>query len=133
MILQERIKYRRETSGHHKKGESKKGERGKKNLVVKAKYPAVSVVDTPFGDGEDESSHKEHVRYLKQLCSNYTKNANSIETLMKRTYRKRRYDITNTSDTASNIAEDYPQLKMPCGVSSLIFILSFLAIQLCFL
>ena len=71
MILQERIKYRRETSGHHKKGESKKGERGKKNLVVKAKYSAVSVVDTPFGDGEDESSH---------------------------------------------IAEDYPQLKMPCGL-----------------
>ena len=58
-------------------------------LLTELKYPAASVTDTPFGDVEDESSHKDHIRYLKQLCNNYTKNAISTRTLMKRTYKKK--------------------------------------------
>ena len=121
MTLMERLKYRRHTSGQHTYGT--KGREKKSCGTKKTIRPVVPTVSTPFGQGEDESTHRNNIRYLKQLCSRSPLNVESIESLMKRTFTNRRYHITTGSvDTASSIVEVYPPLKMPYGVSVLLFI-----------
>lgn len=117
MILQERIKYRRETSGHHKKKTT--SEQSSQKPKEKPIFPQVPSVDSEFGDGEDNHSHQNNVRYIQLKCSKGKGEEDAVNTLMKRTYQKRRYDVTSENSilTALEVAAIYPPLKTAIGVS----------------
>ena len=119
MILQERIKYRRESSGHHKIKTTSSSEKSSQKPVEKPIFPQVPSVGSEFGDGKDDQSHQNNVRYIQQKCSRDKGNDETINTLMKRTFQKRRYDMTSgkSNHTALEVAEIYPPLKTAIGVS----------------
>ena len=124
MILQERIKYRRESSGHHKIKTTSSSEKSSQKPVEKPIFPQVPSVGSEFGDGKDDQSHQNNVRYIQQKCSSKKcsrgkGNDETINTLMKRPFQKRRYDVTSgkSNHTALEVAVIYPPLKTANGVS----------------
>ena len=110
-MLSERLKYKRQGSGHHKKQENGKS---RKIKSAEPKRPCLPL-STEFGAGEDETSHRNNVRYLKQVCSQRGSDG-AVESLMKRTFMKRRYDVLNKEESALNVIEEYPPLQTPSGV-----------------
>ena len=122
------LKYKRQGSGQHNSGEGSKKPR--KSITAKPMRPSLpSTSSSEFGVGEDLKSHTSNVRYLQTVFSRGG-NENTIETMMKRTFTKRRHDISTTAPTASDVVADYPPLKTPCGVSLLYY---FLFLYLCLL
>ena len=112
-MVSELLKYKWQGSGHHNQEESGKSQ---KIRSVQPKGPSLPSMGTEFGMGEDETSHRDNVRYLKQVFSQRGSDS-TVESLMKWTFLKRRHDITTKQDTASNIIAKYPPLQTPCGVS----------------
>ena len=111
MMLSERLQYKRQGSGHHKEENGK----FRKIKSVQPKPPCMPM-STEFGVGEDETSHRNNVRYLKQVCFQRGSDG-AVESLMKRTFVKRRYDVLNKVESALNVIEEYPPLQTSSGVS----------------
>ena len=97
-MLSEHLKYKWQGSGHHNQKES-----GKllKTRSVQPKRPSLPTMGPEFGMGEDETPHRDNVRYLKQVFSQRGSDS-TVESLMKRTFLKRRHDVTTKQDTALN-------------------------------
>ena len=110
-ILQQRLAYKRGTSGRRTKGI-------KKTQIVKPSYPQVSM-DAFVPSAEELTEFENSNNHLKSIFRNgqAKDKKEAVALLMHRTFPIRRYKILNSFEDATRAIEMFPGLCSTDGVS----------------